>query len=129
MVQFLSIIFLSWISSIFVGFFKRSRFLCQAVHAATKQLQLFINIYKFCHDGMTLTGKNRNTVLECRGGEGTITLTITNSKRIGLESKLHPSDKPATKRLSHGTARNGNSGKAVTVASCYLFYGVKRLLR
>ena len=28
MVQFLSIIFFSWISSIFVGFFKSSRFFC-----------------------------------------------------------------------------------------------------
>jgi len=31
MVQFLSKIFLSWISSIFVGFFKSSRFLCHPV--------------------------------------------------------------------------------------------------
>ena len=31
MVQFLSIIFFSWISSIFVGFFKSSRFLCHSV--------------------------------------------------------------------------------------------------
>jgi len=67
---------------------------------------------------MTLTGKTRNTVLERRGVEGTITLSTANSKRIGLESKPHPSDKPATNSLSDGTARNGtgNSGKAVTVA-------------
>ena len=31
MVQFLSINFFSWISSIFVGFFKSSRFLCDPV--------------------------------------------------------------------------------------------------
>ena len=31
MVQFLSIIFFSWISSIFVGFFKSSIFLCHPV--------------------------------------------------------------------------------------------------
>ena len=31
MVQFLSIIFFSWISSIFVRFFKSSRFLCHSV--------------------------------------------------------------------------------------------------
>jgi len=31
MVQFLSIIFFSWISSIFVGVFKSSRFLCHSV--------------------------------------------------------------------------------------------------
>ena len=31
MVQFLSIKFFSWISSIFVGFFKSSRFLCHPV--------------------------------------------------------------------------------------------------
>ena len=31
MVQFLSINFFSWISSIFVGFFKSSRFLCHSV--------------------------------------------------------------------------------------------------
>ena len=32
MVQFLSIIFFSWISSIFVGFFKSSVFLCHSVY-------------------------------------------------------------------------------------------------
>ena len=32
MVQFLSIIFFSWISSIFVGFFKSSCFLCHPVY-------------------------------------------------------------------------------------------------
>ena len=31
MIQFLSINFFSWISSIFVGYFKSSRFLCHSV--------------------------------------------------------------------------------------------------
>ena len=32
MVQFMSIIFFSWISSIFVGFFKSSRFFCVTLY-------------------------------------------------------------------------------------------------
>ena len=39
MVQFLSIIFFSWISSIFVGFFKSSLFLCHPVH---RNFELFV---------------------------------------------------------------------------------------
>ena len=41
MVQFLSINFFSWISSIFVGFFKSSRFLCHPVPMV---------FYKFCNN-------------------------------------------------------------------------------
>ena len=42
MVQFLSIIFFSWISSIFVGFFKSSRFLCHSVYKVVDITQVFI---------------------------------------------------------------------------------------
>ena len=47
MVQFLSIIFFSWISSIFVGFFKSSRFFCVILYNCWL-LSLFATDYVYC---------------------------------------------------------------------------------
>jgi len=48
MVQFLSINFFSWISSILVGFFKSSRFLCHPVHASLFVLLWNRDMFFYC---------------------------------------------------------------------------------
>ena len=72
MVQFLSINFFSWISSIFVGFFKSSRFLCHSVYQSSPTSSLVLRVYqtcRTCHNEVKYTQDNHRNLVRFTIGD------------------------------------------------------------
>ena len=98
MVQFLSIIFFSWISSIFVGFFKSSRFFCVILYYTKMHGEQDTKISVPCFPRRLLSAKTTCTSL----GSVIVRVTITH------DSDTHPlqlrvTDTAACKRQKYRT--------------------------
>ena len=75
MVQYLSINFFSWISSIFVGFFKSSRFFCVTLYM-TKLFNEYFNGYKQIHILLDTTMTAYNRAIPAQTGRTIIVATL-----------------------------------------------------
>ena len=97
MFQFLSIIFFSWISSIFVGFFKSSRFFCVILY---KRDRAWFDVHRSVHCNIFLQYNQHDApasqiIYSCR----TLYMFRTVFPSIIRSSKLHKQQQAYVKQL------------------------------